>query len=450
MQWNNLCGMKESRIFIMERVSVSNLFFNFAIRSASLVSSVLLIIAVSSKLSLHDQGVYYLLQSFVALTFFFDLGIGFVLANMAGIANAKLPTERAKSSISVVAVARFGIKWCLLAGSLFTIIVGLAGIRPVMNLPTADWLSLVMWGLLVLGTGCNLGLGALLSLFEGLGFVRQAAIVRFAQAFANGASFLAIVNFNHNPFSIGLSTAISVIVAGLLFVRRFGREIRHFVRSPPGHALVWTKDVLPFQWRVGISWLTGYFMFQAPTFAIATFGSIYQAGRFGLSMQIVLAILSVAQVYLTFCVARWAAKASDEASGGIFRDYLISVAVTTAIVFAGGVVLLMGIHFLAPPWLASRVLPEIGLVQLILGTCGFQAFMCGNFYFRAQLRESLWPVSVMGAAVIIIGGITYRSNIEAMVATSLYMCIGMLVGVLSMAVVWFSDLSTRAGLTKHA
>jgi hypothetical protein len=76
--------------------------------------------------------------------------------------------------------------------------------------------------------------------------------------------------------------------------------------------------------------------------------------------------------------------------------------------------------------------------------------MCGNFYFRAQLRESLWPVSVMGAAVIIIGGITYRSNIEAMVATSLYMCIGMLVGVLSMAVVWFSDLSTRAGLTKHA
>lgn len=434
----------------MDNIGIRNLFLNFSIRSASLISSALLITGVATKLSLHDQGVYYLLQSFVALAFFFDLGIGFVLANMAGIANAEGSTGSSDTVKPVAAVARFGMKWSLLAALLFAAIVGLAGIRPVLNLPNANWASLLMWGLLIVGTSCNLGLGALLSLFEGLGFVRQSSIVRFTQAFANGATFLIIVHFNHNPFSVGISAAISIIAAGLLFVRQFGDHIRSFARTKPADPLVWTRDVLPFQWRVAISWLTGYFMFQAPTLALATFGSISDAGRFGMSMQIVLAILSVAQVYLTFCVPRWSAKASEKSGGGIFGDYLVSVAVTTAIVFSAGLVLLAGIHFLAPPWLASRVLPETSLVQMLLGTGGFQAFMCGNFYFRAQLRESLWPVSVLGAATIIAGGICYRSEIEAMVATSLYMCIGILVGVLSMAIVWFSNMSAKAEFVKKA
>ncbi len=416
---------------------------NFLIRSASLSSSVLLIFGVTTQLSLDEQGVYYLLQSLVALTFFFDLGIGFVLANMAGSANARSTNAGERHSTSPSAVAHFGLKWSLIAGSAFSVIVGTIGSFEISRVSGPAFAPLALWWLLAITSGGNLLLGAGLSFFEGMGHAHAASVIRFAQAFSNALAFLVIVSASGSPFAVGMSTALSVILAMMLFTRKFGNQLRRFWQMADARALVWRRDVLPFQWRVAISWLTGYFMFQAPTLVLATHGVLSQAGQFGLSMQIFLAIISVAQVYLTFCVPRWSSKMAAGTGPGILKDYHRAIIITNAIVIAAGCSIIAVISHLLPQNLTIRVLDTSMLLRILAGTCGFQIFMCGNFYFRAQLREALWPVSVFGAAIMVIGAVAFWNKPDAAVATNLYMCIGLTVGILSIAIVRRQDFAWR-------
>jgi hypothetical protein len=60
--------------------------------------------------------------------------------------------------------------------------------------------------------------------------------------------------------------------------------------SPGTDAISWRAEILPLQWRIAVSWASGYFIFQlfTPT-VFAKFGPI-EAGRIGLALSVFSAI----------------------------------------------------------------------------------------------------------------------------------------------------------------
>lgn len=409
-----------------------HILINLMLRSASLISSVLLVIGVTTQLSSGGQGIFYYLQSLAALSFFFDLGVGFVLAHLAGNARHKRGradgSHQAENWDEISAVAHFGLKWLLCAAILYTIVVssiGLSGLGKVVGLSGSD---VFLWALLVAANAGNIILSNALSFFEGLGYASKTSLPRFAQAFLNAALFFGLVTQEPDPYSIGISMAVSVLCAATISLLILREPIRSITSAKHASSIPWKTDVLPFQWRIAVSWLTGYFMFQAPTLAIASAGKLDDAGRFGLSMQIFLAIISVAQVYLTFGIVRWAGYFGQKRPKLAYREYLVSLAATATIVLVSGIGLIIAVEFILPAQLAERVLEQRQLILLLAGTLGFQLFMCSNFYFRAQLEERLWSISILGGLMMVLGWWRLGTSIDAFSASTLYCVVGLILG----------------------
>lgn len=409
-----------------------SIFFNLTLRSASLISSALLVVGVTTQLSPSGQGVFYYLQSLAALSFFFDLGIGFVLAHLAGNARHAGELKAYRSSPAnwdgIASVAHFGAAWLGTAALFYTVVVGYVGANGLSRVARASEADLTLWFMFVLANAGNLILSNSLSFFEGIGFASKTSLPRFLQAFLNSALFFGAIALKPDPYAIGLSMCISVVAAGtfaLVVLRNPTRSILSVKRPKP---IAWRRRVLPFQWRIAVSWLTGYFMFQAPTLAIASASKLDDAGRFGLSMQIFLAIISVAQVYLTFGISRWAGHFGEKRPDQAYREYLISLGATSMIVLAAGGAFLIGAEFVLPQGLQARVLPWQQLLILLAGTLGFQLFMCSNFYFRAQLKERLWGISICGGLIMILGWARLGHSVDSLSASSLYCTVGLILG----------------------
>lgn len=424
------------------------IIINLTLRSASLISSLLLVLGVTTQLSPDDQGVFYYLQSLAALSFFFDLGIGFVLAHLAGNARHGGGHSRDQSPnwFGVASVARFGSVWLGVAALFYTLVVGSVGASGLTKVAGATSLDLLLWGLFVLGNAGNLILSNSLSFFEGIGFASQTSLPRFLQAFLNSALFFVIVAMDPAPYAIGISMSLSVLVAALFSIAMLRTPIRAIFSIKRPTAILWKKQVLPFQWRIAVSWLTGYFMFQAPTLAIASARKLGDAGRFGLSMQIFLAIISVAQVYLTFGIARWAGHFGNRRPERVYREYLISLAATSAIVVAAGGVFILSAELLLPVGFKARILDRGLLLLLLAGTLGFQLFMCSNFYFRAQLKERLWGISICGGLIMIFGWMRLGDAIDSLSASTLYCAVGLILG---LSAILITSFDARRQLKPH-
>jgi len=425
----------DSRGFKFWRFGHAKLLVNLVIRSASLASSVLLLWGVTQAVSPRDQGVYYLIQSIAATSFFFDLGIGYVLANLAG--NAKASGTQGLDDLSeerwaqLRALFAFALKWLTCAVLLFSLVVGALGILQIRGVDApASW-ELVLWGALVLGTGGNLFLNALLNFFEGLGYAQSAGYIRFVQAITNGGLFVALVEATHSPYVIGASMAASVLSALVVVAFLYRGALVALARRGARAPLRWRSEIFPFQWRIALSWMSGYFLFQAPTLFIGRAGQLVEAGRFGLTMQIFLAVISIAQVFLTFGVSRWAALCSSGNHDQLFREYRRGAVITCAMVVASGLTLL-AVALYGPAAITLRIAQHNILVFLLVGTVGFQIFITTNFYFRAQLKEALWSFSVVAAIVMIsFGALAQNSSKMQSVAVG-YMVTGLLLGLASL------------------
>lgn len=410
------------------------MFINLIIRSAALASSVLLLWGVTQCVSPRDQGVYYLIQSIAAISFFFDLGIGYVLANLAG--NAKASGARGLDDLDEArwsqlrALFSFAVRWLACAAMLFSLVVGVFGLLQIRTVVTPVSWEVLLWAALVLGTAGNLFLNALLNFFEGLGFAQSAGYIRFVQAMANGILFVGLVRGIHSPYVIGASMLVSVVLALVVGAALYRRPLTGLLRQRVGPPLRWRAEIFPFQWRIALSWMSGYFLFQAPTLFIGSTGQLIEAGHFGLAMQIFLAVISIAQVYLTFGVSRWAALHGSGRHDELFREYQYGVAITCGLVVVAGLTLLTAAAF-GPPAIALRLATPAILALLLVGTAGFQVFITTNFYFRAQLKEALWIFSVISAILMIsFGALTTESSKIQSVSMG-YMVTGLLLGLAS-------------------
>src|SRR6185369_3301792 len=65
------------------------------------------------------------------------------------------------------------------------------------------------------------------------------------------------------------------------------------------HAIGWRREIWPFQWRIALSWLCGYFIFQIFTPVLFAFQGPVTAGQMGMSLTISSGIGSIAVAWMS-------------------------------------------------------------------------------------------------------------------------------------------------------
>ncbi|AIO68554.1 polysaccharide biosynthesis family protein [Burkholderia oklahomensis] len=402
-------------------------------RAWTIAGGLVTVLLIARCLSPELQGYYYTFNSLVAMQIFAELGLNTVLVQCVShemadmrIVDGRIVGERcAKSRLR--ALLKFGLAWSGGAALVFISIllpVGWSFFK--MAAPRAPDIALP-WTLLVMLTGAALLLNGVLAFLEGCGQIGQVASMRLVQAVGASIGVWAMLGARLQllSFAGGLAAGCLIIVA-CLYVR-YRRLIVDLLR-PDGTAgaVHWRTEIWPLQWRIAVSWASGYLIFNLfNPLLFATQGAV-AAGRFGMSLQILTAMNSAGMAWITtkvpqFCrlVARRERARLDVLFQRTLRQSLVFLATGSALAIV--TVTLAQSH---APWLANRLVPATSFGVLCVVCLANHVVFAEAAYLRAHKQEPFMPVSVANglttalAALLLIPGFGLEGAVLAYAAGS--------------------------------
>ena len=269
-------------------------------RSWLILAGGVMVLIIPATLSLEQQGYYFTFASLIGLQIFFELGLNQVVtqitSNEMALREQSAPEvaerhlERIRSTLSKLQ------KWYRVAAALFFVVALLAGIALFSRdgvLPMSEWLG--PWIGSAGFTAINLYYSPLLAAAEGCGHVGQVARLRLTQSVIGfSLTWCCLIS------GIGMwAIPINALVASIWTSRWLNQEnnvLRMFGdigHTSSTHSIDWRREVFPFQWRIAVSWMSGYLMYQLFTPLVFIHLGSAIAGRLGLTIAIFTAIQSL-------------------------------------------------------------------------------------------------------------------------------------------------------------
>ncbi|NOK48583.1 hypothetical protein GTH10_14620 [Burkholderia thailandensis] len=372
-------------------------------RTWTIASGLVTVLLIARCLSPELQGYYYTFNSLVAMQIFAELGLNTVLvqcishemADLRIVDGCVVGELRRKARLK--SLLTFGMAWSGGAAVVFVAIL----------LP-AGWLFFdastsrapdvaLAWMLFVMLTGVMLVLNGVLAFLEGCAQIGQVAAVRLMQAIGSSFGIWALLGARAQLLSFAGGLAIGCLIVAAALLARYRRLIADLLRSnDTAGAVRWRTEILPLQWRIAVSWASGYLIFNLfNPLLFATHGAA-AAGRFGMSLQIVTALNSAGMAWIAtkvpqFCrlIARRQRARLDDLFRRTLRQSLFFLVAGS--VLAVLVLMLASVH---APWLGNRLVPVSLFAVLCVVCIANHVVFAEAAYLRAHKREPFMAVSV--------------------------------------------------------
>jgi O-antigen/teichoic acid export membrane protein len=283
------------------------IIFTSATRIVGGLGGLVSVLFVAHYLTGVEQGFYYTFGSILAIQVFFDLGLNGVITQYVAheasflVKNGNIYTGDLKHLSRLASLLHFCIKWFATISGFLFLFISAAGILFFTKFYKADnnvsWL--VPWLLLSLGTSLDLLISPVLAFMEGLGKVKEIAKLRLIQQFVN-MTFIWGGLWSGAKLYVGGISAIIIFTVGFIFVlKEFKSEILHIWKVKVVEAVNYRLEIFPYQWKVALSWISGYFIFQLfNPVLFATRGPIV-AGQMGMTLVALNAIMSLSISWIT-------------------------------------------------------------------------------------------------------------------------------------------------------
>lgn len=271
---------------------------------SSLAVNFITILLVVRTLSNVELGYYYAFASLIALQVFFELGFNSILVQFSAHEYVHLHwTNSGSLSGSVDALGRMHslirlvFRWSALMAAAFVAIISFWGFYffdGKSELPRSNWV--LPWFALVFGFGFSIFLTACTSIMEGAGHVSAIARVRLAQVIFGGIAAWLVLLLGGGLWVGAIAVFVSILINAAWLLKNGWRVLNDAYEGvgERGHTISWKYDVFPLQWRVGLSWLSGYFTYQAFTPIVFKFYGAAEAGRVGFTLAVFNALGGVA------------------------------------------------------------------------------------------------------------------------------------------------------------
>ena len=417
-------------------------FFTVLARGWTSAAGLVTVVLIARFLSSAEQGYYYTFASLIALQIVFELGFSFVLMQLASHESAHLTiAEGGDVSGDAVAHARlasalqgavrwYGVGSLLLAGTLIP--AGLYFFSSHQHLGAAvSWQA--PWIAAAIAAVCAFALDPLFSFFEGCGFVAKVAHMRWLQAILGSLLGWIALATHHGLFAPAMVITGQVIVgAGWIFQRR--RLLLHLLRyDTAGQHISWRGEIWSFQWRIAISWLSGYFIFQTFNPFLFAYKGPVAAGQMGMSLSFANSLLAVSMAWVSTKAAPFGTLIAQKRYGELDRIFFRALWQSTGLCVLGAFVVWVGtewVNLLHAPF-AKKLLSPLPLGLLLVAAVANQVVGAGSTYMRAHKQEKLFLLS-LSTAVLVLGSNYYfakSSGALGMVAGYLIILLGINIGV---------------------
>lgn len=381
-------------------------------RGWGLVAGPVTLVLLIAYLNPDEQGFYFTMNSLLGLQVVFEMGLGFVvLQTVSHMAPSlrlvdDLPTREITSSAKLGRFLCDLTRWYVIIISLFVIGLLIGGSYFLIGSEASEGVQWeISWLLAVTFFGGNIFCNALFSFMEGIGQVTQVAMGRLMQAVVSAIVLWLSLWLDLKLLALGLMQLASFVVAALWLMVRYGNFLAVLVaEASDGERINWRNDIWPFQWRIALSWISGYLGSQAIVpIAFVTLGAV-ASGRIGLSITIMSAASAAAMAWVTTkssAFGRLVAESDYKKLNQLF-GHAYNVARVVACAASGVVVIIVAVLHLFQPEYAARFVPLVALVMLSVTAVFNVQTSAQAIYLRAFLREPFLAVSVASGFAMVL------------------------------------------------
>ncbi len=397
-----------------------NVFSSLLFRSWQTFAGAFVLFIVSKCLTQEEQGYFYTFSSLVGLQVIFEMGLAFVIFQFSGHFFANLKWSEKGSllgdSIDIIRIHLLlnkAWKWYIVLAILVSLIVTPAGyyfFKSHSESFTVDWQY--PWILLVILTSVNLINLPLLAVIEGGGNVSSVNTLRLFQSIIGSLLSWLLVWYGAGLWFACIPVLVATICSQFWIWSHFPVLLKNSLKVmsiDSKNVFSWRNEIWPMQWRIGISWISGYFIFQLFTPVLFHYFGAVEAGRMGMTISISMIITSIGYVWMqanTPELTQLAAKKKwaefDEVFFRYFKQSLIFV-------FVAIIAIMVLINLLKGSAYYTRVLSPDLLLIVLLSFAISHIINVLAYYLRIHKEEPFMILSLIGAFILAVGVINFGS-----------------------------------------
>jgi O-antigen/teichoic acid export membrane protein len=391
-----------------------SVFYSISTKLWTIISGPLSIFLVVSFFTKVQQGYYYTFASILALQIFVEMGIGSVIQQFSSHEWAHLQFDKDgniignKESLSrLVSIAKISFKWFFFGGVIAIIGLSIGGyVFFYTSVKSTDgWMF--PWIMLSILTGLNFMLTPIWSLLEGCNQVRKLYGFRFFQGILINIMVWISIILGANLWATVVASLIGLICS-IIFIRARYKSffITLFFTSPDGPKICWKSDMFKMQWKVAISWISGYFSFFLFTPILFRYQGAEAAGQFGMTWAIISIIGGVGNAWLTPKVPQFAIFVSQKNYEALDRQFwkivkiILMVTCFMAFCFWGAVFIMNIYKTTFTVKFSSRLLSPMSIAFLLIAQILQVVSIPFSSYMRAHKKEPVMFLSVMQGVCI--------------------------------------------------
>ena len=386
-------------------------FFSNAAQLLRLVTGPITMALVLKFLTPEIQGYFYAFAGVVAMQVFLEMGFSQNILQFAAHEFSKLHFTAehtiagdAVAKSRLISLGRLAFGYYAAAALIFLLAVGVGGhiFFTISGQHNVHWQG--AWWLIAVTAALALAINPAWSLLQGCNQIAVVAKFNFWAALASFTVNALALIAGAGIYASALGAAFSLLFSVGYLVWRWRHFLRQFLARPQHGEVSWAKEIWPFQWRIAVSWMSGYFVFDLINPIAFYFCGPVAAGQLGMSFQLIRMISNVALQWIYTKAPRFGMLVAQRAWGELDALWRRSTAQVFIFYTLGLVTFLVALPFIGhwlpkvpgrlAPWAVTAWLGGGNLIQNLIG--------CFCMELRAHKQDPTMWVSVANAILSVV------------------------------------------------
>lgn len=391
----------------IDRAVAYTLFY----RGWQLIAGVGTVLLIAHSLTPIQQGYYYTFGSVLSLQIFFELGLTYVVIQFVSHERAHLnwtPLCMLEGDLTAKArlssLIRLTLKWYAIASGLLVFILIPAGLfffgRSADSASAGFWQ--IPWVWLVVTTAGTLLLSPFFAVLEGSGLISEVARFRLGQDLVSYPVLWVALFIGAGLLSIPLFQSVRIVAsAGWLCIRQRAFLLDQIKFRIPNIAIHWWHEVWPMQWKIALSWMSGFFIFQLfNPILFAYFGAVV-AGQMGMTLTLTGTLCTVAMSWISTKAPIFGQLIARKEYEALDRLFIRTLLQATIVAVIGGVLLWSTavILYMSQILYSQRILSPLPFALLTIVAVLNVVGLSQAAYLRAHKKEPLLLNSIVIGAL---------------------------------------------------
>ena len=371
--------MFNSIVNLLKRFGVDRaIFYTSLARVIQAFTGVITIFFVARFLTGTEQGFYYTFGSILAIQVFFELGLNGIITQFVAHEMSHLTWETettlngpALHQSRLSSLLHLGVKWySIIAGIMFLILI-VTGFVFFRKYDSSNGMVMwtIPWVLLTISTTFAFLINPILAFLEGLGRVKHVAKMRLLQQILTTFFIWISLVSGTKLYASGIGSVLGLLLLfGMLSFDKYRMLIINIWRILGDERVNYKNEIFPYQWKIALSWVSGYFIFQLfNPVLFATEGAIV-AGQMGMTLAALNGILSLSFSWMTTKVPLYSGLIAQKRYSEldkIFNKTLIQSVLIIGLALTSLYISIYALRYFGIP-LGNRFLPYLPLLLMML------------------------------------------------------------------------------------